>query len=91
MTEIPENALNIAMLALKPHVPDLTPDRLTEILSGDQDRLITDRQAAVVLGVSSRTVRRLIAGGKVAVVKIGRATRISQNSINRFIARNTSG
>jgi hypothetical protein len=51
MAEIPENAPNNALLALKPHLPDLTPDSLAEALFGEQDRLTVDKQAAEALGV----------------------------------------
>ncbi len=44
-------------------------------------RLLTIQQAADHLQVSGRTVRRLIAGGPLAAVRIGRAVRIHPHDL----------
>ena len=42
---------------------------------------------AAFLGVSTRTVRRLIAGGDLAVHRIGRSLRISEADLSAYLAR----
>ena len=49
-------------------------------------RLVTLNDAADVLAVSTRTVRRYIADGQLEAVRLGRKTlRIKADSIDRFI------
>lgn len=50
-------------------------------------RLLTEPDAGIVLGVSARTIFTLAASGELDVVRIGRAKRITSESIERFIAR----
>ena len=42
---------------------------------------------AVLLGVSTRTVRRLIAGGDLLAHRIGRSLRISEADLNAYLER----
>ena len=44
-----------------------------------------------ILGVSIRGLDRLIAGGKIRIVKVGRLTKISQAEVDAFIERNSHG
>lgn len=48
---------------------------------------ITVGAAAVALSVSARTVRRLLAGGELAPVRIGRAVRVNAASLRAFVER----
>jgi excisionase family DNA binding protein len=50
--------------------------------------LLTTRQAATYLQVTERTVKNLISEGDLAIVKIGRATRIRSDDLDDFITRN---
>lgn len=51
-------------------------------------RLLTTDQAAEYLNVSVRTVKNLMSNGRIAYVKIGRATRIRVEDLDGYIARN---
>jgi excisionase family DNA binding protein len=51
-------------------------------------RLLTTEQAAEILAVSVRTVKNLMIDGKLAYVKIGRATRVDPADIDEYVARN---
>jgi len=44
-------------------------------------------EVAALLGVSTRTVRRLIAGGDLLAHRIGRSLRISEADLSAFLAR----
>ncbi|MGH9062574.1 MAG: helix-turn-helix domain-containing protein [Acidimicrobiales bacterium] len=50
--------------------------------------LLTTEQAAQYLQVSVRMVKNLMGDGRVAYVKIGRATRIHREDLDEYIARN---
>ena len=50
-------------------------------------RLLTTQQAADVLAVSVGTVKNLMGNGKLAYVKIGRATRLDLGDIDQYIVR----
>jgi excisionase family DNA binding protein len=52
-------------------------------------KFLTVRATAERLSVCTRTVERLIHSGKLPVVKIGRATRIGESELEKFIANNT--
>jgi excisionase family DNA binding protein len=55
----------------------IRPSSSPELPSWIRPRLHTVAEAAVVLHLSVRQVRRLIAEGRLAVVRIGRAVRVS--------------
>ena len=46
------------------------------------------RQAADLLAVSEKTVRRLIQAGELAATRVRRSVRISEAALRTFIARN---
>lgn len=49
-------------------------------------RLVSIAASAEILGISTKTVRRLIAAGELEAVRVGRRTiRIRTESINRMI------
>lgn len=52
-------------------------------------KLISVPDAAGILGVSARTVARLIADGQLQIVKVGRLTRIRVVEVEEFIASST--
>ena len=54
-----------------------------------QLKLLPIKQVAEMLGVSKRTVDRMIAAGQLAIVKVNRSTRITQAEIENYIERNT--
>ncbi|MGH9130092.1 MAG: helix-turn-helix domain-containing protein [Acidimicrobiales bacterium] len=51
-------------------------------------RLLSTDQAAQYLNVSVRTVKNLMSDGRIAYVKIGRATRIPVEDLEGYITRN---
>jgi excisionase family DNA binding protein len=51
------------------------------------DNLITTRQAADLLGVCGKTIRRMRDAGQLRAVLIGRAVRYEQSEIETFIER----
>jgi len=55
-----------------------------EIINAKQ--LLTVKEAAVVLGVCSRSVYHYIASGQLQTCRLGRAIRIPRNILDRFIA-----
>lgn len=62
------------------------PQALTE--GGSRPPLLTTPQAAEYLQVSVRTVKGLLSEGRIAYVKIGRATRIHIGDLDDFVAQN---
>ena len=50
--------------------------------------LLTTEQAAEFLQVSVRTVKNLLSDGRIAYIKIGRATRIHRQDLDVYIAQN---
>ncbi|MGH9128255.1 MAG: helix-turn-helix domain-containing protein [Acidimicrobiales bacterium] len=50
--------------------------------------LLTTDEAAGYLNVSARTVKNLMCDGRIAYVKIGRATRIQVTDLDDYVARN---
>jgi len=49
------------------------------------DHLLTLQEVAAYLNIWPRTVRRLVAGGRLRHVRIGRVVRFSQADVFRFI------
>ena len=49
------------------------------------ERLLTPQQVAERLQLSLRTVRRLIADGKLRVFRLGRAVRIAEADLEQFL------
>lgn len=79
-TRIPESALQIAALALKDSLPDLTKEMLREALDcrlqpvvgkdTGPDRLVSAVEGARLLGVSRRTFDRLANAGNIHRVRL---------------------
>ena len=53
--------------------------------------LLSAEAVAVLLSLSVRTVRRMIAAGDIPVVRIGRAVRVRRVDIEALIGRNLTG
>ena len=53
-----------------------------------QTVLLSTEAVAVLLSLSVRTVRRMIAAGDIPVVRIGRAVRVRRVDIEALIGRN---
>lgn len=74
------------------HVLPVERTQTLEILPGrntaEPAPLLTTDQTAEYLHVSARTVKNLLADGRLAYIKIGRATRIQRQDIDGYIARN---
>ena len=49
--------------------------------------LLSIQSVAEVLGISTKTVRRLIAGGDLAVHRIGGSLRISEEDLRAYLSR----
>ncbi len=58
-----------------------------ELPAVDTRLLLTVPETAAMLGVSDRTVWRLIGQGELALVRCNRAARVTAESIERFIDR----
>ena len=52
--------------------------------------LLTVNQAAAALGISPRTLRRLLAEGQLAHVRVGRLVRVSPLDLDAYISMNRS-
>ena len=50
-----------------------------------QKPLLTVEAAALLLSVSTRTVRRAIADGSLAIIRIGRSVRITETALSSFM------
>lgn len=61
----------------KPNSPNIKPDSLPRLLRPDE--------AAEVLGVSLKTVRRRIETGALPAVRDGRLIRVHPNDLERYI------
>ncbi|MCK5784839.1 MAG: helix-turn-helix domain-containing protein [Desulfobacterales bacterium] len=48
-------------------------------------KLLTIKEAAGKMSVSTKTVYRLMGGGQLRKVKIGRSTRISEDDLNGYM------
>ena len=53
-------------------------------------RLLTVKEAAAILNISERQLRRLIAEGTLAVHHLGRAIRIAPAELRRYLAQTRS-
>jgi excisionase family DNA binding protein len=53
--------------------------------------LLSVEQAAEYLGVRPGTLRNWLSARRIAYVKVGRLTRVSADTLNRFIAEHTVG
>jgi len=51
--------------------------------------LLSVEEAAEYLGVSPGTLRNWLSARRIAYVKVGRLTRLSSETLDRFIAENT--
>lgn len=87
-TEIPENAIQIAFIALSPYLPNLTPERLCSILQGEKPSRNTDagqllrvKEVAERLHCSIPTVWRRIKDGVLPAVRFGGSTRVPESAI----------
>lgn len=50
------------------------------------NRLLSVEEVAKRLGISMRTVRRLIGDGAIPTHRIGRSVRVSEDDLDRYIA-----
>jgi len=57
----------------------------------DPERLLTKGEAADLLGVSTRTVDKLVHAGEITSLKIGRARRIPRKALLAYIRAKTNG
>ena len=53
------------------------------------DRLMTVREAGEILGVSMSTMRRWISAGRISVVRVEGAVRISESWLREYVAQRT--
>lgn len=64
------------------HCPPLP----TELEAGQS--VLTIHETALLLRVSTRTVRRLVARREITVVRIGRSLRVTRDALDRFMSEN---
>ena len=55
--------------------------------SAAEPRLLTVKDVAVRLQVSARTVHRLIEAAELAVIRIGRSVRVSEDALKALLTR----
>jgi excisionase family DNA binding protein len=67
-------------------IGSLNKRRAATIRSSRLEPLLTVAQAATILSVSERTVRRLVASGTIRAIWIGRSVRLRPRDIERWIA-----
>lgn len=71
----------------QPFAPSKGSARCAPALSG-LSRLQTVSEAAELLSVSTKTIRRWIAAGRLPAVRLGRLVRVSSNSLIEFVQFN---
>ena len=71
------------------HVPPDDPGRSRSGNGGDDTALLTIKEAAAYLRVSTRTVQRQIKNRDLRVVRIGRSVRIDRVELERFVGYQT--
>lgn len=57
----------------------------------DPERLLTKKEAADLLGVSERTVDKLVHSGEIQSLKVRRARRIPHRALAEYIERRVNG
>lgn len=77
------------LLRPTPHCQPQSFTRLTEPVA--PETFLTVAEVAGVLRVSTRTVRRLVGGGVLACVRVGRSVRISVAALEAFCGGEVSG
>ena len=77
---------NLVAVLQRAILPDGGRDMQTNQAKATEDRLLTVREVAEMLGVSVRLVNRLFATGELPRVKIGRAARARLSDVERIIA-----
>lgn len=66
----------------------MTRERDDDLEQVAQERLVTIKEAALMLGISVRAFYRLMAAGELpSALKVGRASRIAVSEINAYIDR----
>lgn len=63
--------------------------RNSGVANGHYRPLLSVEQAAEYLGVSPGTLRNWLSARRIAYVKVGRLTRLSSETLDRFIAEHT--
>lgn len=56
----------------------------------DPDRALTTAEAAALLGVAKRTVRRRVEDGSLPTTRVGRCLRFRRSDLVAFMAANTA-
>lgn len=82
LLSVPSTATVVQPISLAAELPDFLTD-----LSATS-RLLTVSEAAGLLAVSEKTIRRWIAAGRLPTVRFGRLVRISVKSLNEYMQLN---
>lgn len=64
----------------------MTPSWITT----DSRRMLTIRDVAALLGISTRSVERIIVAKDIRATRIGASVRVSQGELNAYIAAHTT-
>jgi excisionase family DNA binding protein len=64
---------------------------MSDVSTGPGPLLVDSRRAAVMLGISTRTIWTLQESGELRPTRIGRAVRFSLRELERFIAARQGG
>ncbi|QBG46612.1 DNA-binding protein [Verrucomicrobia bacterium S94] len=87
---IPENIATAATALLAPYRPELTPNKLKEVLSKEpeqsvRDNLVSRKDACSALHVSLPTLDRMLSEGELARVKVRGRVFVRESSIRAII------
>jgi predicted site-specific integrase-resolvase len=67
---------------------EMTDTLLKQLLTGDEDALMTVKQAAKFLAVSEHQVRRYYEGGQLEIVPLGsKAIRVRLGALRAFVTK----
>jgi excisionase family DNA binding protein len=58
---------------------------IDEVIATERAPLLTIRRAAVLLGMSPKTLRAWVGARKVGVIRLGRCVRISHSELDRLM------
>jgi excisionase family DNA binding protein len=87
----PTAARTRASSATGPLRPDQLPSNHRAVVGRRLDPLLTVAEAASLLHVSPRTLRRLTGSGALRALRVGRSVRLRVADIERFLAAGEAG
>ena len=62
---------------------------MTQMNQSQQDKFLTIAEVADIMRVSKMTVYRLVHGGELPAVRVGRSFRVSESAVNAYLNAST--